>query len=144
MTTENQTNNGKGGGAPPSSLKLDDSKDMVYYVFEKNESTFLRHPEDGRSILLKVENKLIGLDPQNEDDAQIITYLSKPENLVQHRAKRVKSLSPGNDRMALGDRLDELLTLSDTQLMAMVPKTKQTKASSRGKMLAAIIEKEVR
>ena len=146
MTTDQlKTNKPTEGGSSPSAPKSDDPKGMVFYVFDKNVSTFVRDPDDkDRSILMKVQNKILALDLGNEDDWKIAQYLGQPGKLIEHSAKRVKSLSPGSEKMPLGDRLDELLTLSDSQLMAMVPKSKQTAAGTRGKMLAAIIEKEVK
>ncbi len=141
MTDQVKTEKGAASAAPAK----DDRSGFVFYTFEKKSvSAILHHPSDGHTVVLEAKDGILALDLSNEDDWYISQYLAQPGKLAQYRARQVKSLADGASRkMTLGERIDELLSLSDKQLLAVVPKSKQKSVNTRGNMIAAIIQKEV-
>lgn len=138
MNDQVKAEKGAASAAPaPAASKL------VHYVFANNEGITQRN-KAGVVVYRKAIDRILTLDMTNEDDVIVAEYLAKDGVLQKHQGKRVKSLSIAGDKMTLGERINEMLGLSDSQLLALLPKASRSKYETRGDIIAALIQKEVR
>lgn len=114
----------------------------AYFVFEKETGIRVYGP-DKALIHRQTDGKILRLDKSDPNDRLVIAYLSKDRKLEALRGRQVKSLDEAAPDMTLAERLDELLSMSVAQCIAMLPKKEQRKDMTRGQVLSAIIKKEV-